>query len=268
MWRLLPANLNMEYESMVSDLQKAGIWKRFAAWMFDFILAGMLAVGLGFLLSSALGYNGYSEALDRTYAQYESEYGITFEITQSDYQAMSEAQRQNYDAAYRALTADQDAIYLYNMILHLTLLITTLGILLAILIWEFFVPLLLGNGQTLGKKIFSLCLMRTDGVKVNNLQLFTRAILGKFTIETMIPVYILLMIFLNSMGLAGTLILLGLLIAQAVSLAVTHTNAALHDLLAGTVVVDSASQTIFPTAEARLEYQKKVAAERAARQTY
>lgn len=249
------------------DLQKAGIWKRFAAWMFDAILTGMLAVGFGFLLSALLGYNGYSEALDQTYARYEAEYGITFEISQSEYQAMSEAQRQNYDTAYQALIADQDAMYTYNMILHLTLLITTLGILLGILVWEFFVPLLLGNGQTLGKKIFSLCLMRNDGVKVNNMQLFVRALLGKFTIETMIPVYILMMIFWNSMGLWGTLILLGLLVGQVVSLAVTRTNSALHDLLAGTVVVDS-SQKIFPTAEALIEFQKKVAAERAARQTY
>lgn len=253
---------------MASDLQKAGLWKRFAAWLFDALLVGMLAVGFGFLLSSLLGYTGYNDALTQTYARYEAEYGVTFEITQSDYQAMGEAQRRNYDEAYRALVADREAIYLYNMILQLTLVITTLGLLLAFLVWEFLIPLLLGNGQTLGKRIFSLCLMRTDGVKVNNLQLFARAVLGKFTVETMIPVYILLMIFWGSIGLGGTLLLLGLLVAQAVSLAVTHTNSALHDLLAGTVVVDSASQMIFPTAGARLEYQKELAAERARRQTY
>lgn len=254
-------------ERMVSDLQKAGIWKRLSAWLFDALLVGMLAVGFGVLLSSLLGYNGYNDALNQTYDRYEAEYGVTFEITQSDYQAMSEPQRRNYDDAYRALVADRDAIYLYNMVLQLTLVITTLGILSAFLVWEFLVPLLLGNGQTLGKKIFGLCLMRTDGVKVNNLQLFARAVLGKFTVETMIPVYILLLIFWGSIGLGGTLILLGLLAAQVISLAVTHTNSALHDLLAGTVVVDI-SQTIFPTPEAKLEHQKKVAAERAARQTY
>lgn len=253
---------------MVSDLQKAGLWKRFAAWLFDALLVGMLAVGFGFLLSSLLGYNGYNDALNQTYAKYETEYGVTFDISQSDYQAMGESQRQNYDNAYRALVTDRDAIYLYNMILQLTFLITTLGILLAFLVWEFLIPLLLGNGQTPGKKIFGLCLMRTDGVKVNNLQLFARAVLGKFTVETMIPVYILQMIFWGIMGLGGTLILLVLLIAQVISLAVTRTNSALHDLLAGTVVVDSVSQTIFPTAEAKIEHQKKVAAERAARQTY
>lgn len=253
---------------MVYDLQKASMWKRIAAWMFDGILVSILAVGLGFLLSALLGYDGYSETLDQAYAKYEAEYGIVFEITQDDYQAMTEDERQNYDTAYHALTADGEAMYAYNMMLNLTLVITTLGILLAILIWEFFVPLLLGNGQTLGKKIFSLCLIRNDGVKLNNMQLFTRTVLGKFTIETMIPVYILLMIFWGTMDLTGTLILFGLLIAEVIILVVTRTNSAIHDLLAGTVVADMSSQMIFRTTEDLIAYRKKVAAEQAARQTY
>ena len=253
---------------MVYDLQKAGLWKRIAAWMFDGILVSVLAVGFGLLLSMVLGYDSYNEALTGAYEQYESQYGITFDISQETYEAMTDGERENYEAAYAALTADQDAMYAYNMVLNLTLLITTLGILLALAVWEFIVPRFLGNGQTLGKKIFSLCLVRNDGVKVNNLQLFTRMILGKFTVETMVPVYILLMLFWGTMDLTGTLILFGLLIAQVVCLAVTRTNSAIHDLLAGTVVVDMSSQMIFHTTEELIEFQKKVAAERAARQTY
>lgn len=253
---------------MVYDLQKAGIWKRFAAWMFDAILMGILAVGLGFLLSVLLGYNGYSETVDRAYTRYGAEYGVTFEITQSEYEAMSEEARQNYNDAYAALTADGEAMRAYNMMLTLSLVITTFGILLAILIWEFALPLALGNGQTLGKKIFSLGLIRSDGVRVNPMQLFTRAVLGKFAIETMIPVYILLMLFWGTMDLTGTMVLFALLAAEIICLIVTRTNSALHDLLAGTVVVDIGSQMVFRTTEDLIAYQKKVAAERAARQTY
>lgn len=244
------------------------MWKRTAAWMFDAILTGLLAVGCGFLLSVLLGYNGYSETLDQAYAKYGAEYGVSFDISETEYLAMPEATRQNYDNACRALNADGGAMHAYRMMLSLSLVIATLGILFAILIWEFFLPLLFRNGQTLGKKIFSLCVIRTDGVKVNNMQLFVRAILGKFTIETMIPVYILLMLFWDMMDMTGTVILLALLIAQAVILVVTHTNSLIHDLLAGTAVADSDSQMIFPTTEALIEYQKQVAAEQAARQTY
>ena len=253
---------------MVYDLQKAGMWKRIAAWMFDSIMTGILAVGVGLLLSALLGYDAHSETLDAAYARYEAEYGVVFDISQAEYEAMTEAERESYDIAYDALVADDEVLYAYNMVLNLTLLITTLGILLAVMVWEFLVPLLLGNGQTLGKKIFSLCVIRSDGVKVNNMQLFTRTLLGKFTIETMIPVYILLMLFWGTVGLMGTLILAALLVAQCICVAVTRTNSAIHDLLAGTVVVDFSSQMIFRTTEDLIAYQKKVAAERAARQTY
>lgn len=253
---------------MVYDLQKASLWKRFAAWLFDVIIAGVLAVGIGMLLSGLLGYNGYNETLERAYAKYEAEYGIRFEITENEYLALSGEEQKNYETAYNALTADGDAMHAYRMVLQLSLLITTLGILAAVLIWEFAVPLFLGNGQTLGKKIFSLCLVRTDGVRVNNLQLFTRALLGKFTIETMIPVYIIMMLFWGIMDVTGTVILLGLLVAEIAAMAVTRTNSALHDLLAGTAVVNIDSQMIFRSAEEKIEYQKKVAAEKAARQIY
>ena len=110
--------------------------------------------------------------------------------------------------------------------------------------------------------------MRNDGVKVNNLQLFTRTILGKFTVETMIPVYIAILIFLGSAGMGGTLVILVLALAQALCLALTHTNSAIHDLLAGTVVVDMSSQMIFRTTEDLIAYKKRIAAEQAARQVY
>ena len=253
---------------MGNDLQKASMWKRIAAWMFDGILLSILVVGFGFLLSWLTGYDNCSDTLDRAYARYETEYGVVFQISQAEYQSMTELQRENYDAAYAALTADEEAMRAYNLMLNLSLVVITLGILLALVTWEFLIPLKLGNGQTLGKKIFGLALVRTDGVQLNTMQLFTRTILGKFTIETMVPVYLLLMLLWGTMDLTGTVILLALLAAQLGCVAFTRTNAAIHDLLAGTAVVDLASQTIFRTTQDLIEYQKKIAAERAARQAY
>ena len=253
---------------MVYELQRAGIWKRIAAWMFDAIVTGMLAVGLGVVLSALLGYDGYSRAVELAYEKYETQYAVVFEISEEAYLAMSDEDRQNYDAAYGALIADGEAMYAYNMMLNLTLVITTLAILLAVLIWEFGIPLRLGNGQTLGKKIFGLCLVRNDGVKLNTMQLFTRTVLGKYTIETMIPVCILLMLFWGTMDLTGTAILLGLGAVQGVLVCFTRNHTPIHDLLAGTVVVDFASQMIFRTTEDLIAFQKQVAADRAKRQPY
>lgn len=244
------------------------MWKRVSAFLFDGILLCVIVVAFAYLLSMVLGYDRYNQALDEGYAQYEGLYGVQFDISAEEYDTMTPEARQRYDEAYSALIADEDVLYTYNMVINLTLVITTLSILLGFLALEFAVPVMLGNGQTLGKKIFGICLMRTDGVKMNTMQLFVRTVLGKFTIETMIPVYILLMIFFNSVGLGGTLVLAALLVVQIAVLAVTRTNSLIHDLLAGTVVVDYASQRIFRNTEELIEYTKRVHAEKAARQSY
>lgn len=253
---------------MVYDLQKASLWKRIASRMFDAILVGVLAVGVGLLLSVILGYDSHSKKVEDAYSRYETEYGITFEMTQAAYEAMTEEQRLSYEAAYEALIADEEAMYAYNMMLSLSLVITSLGIFIAILLWDFVVPLFLGNGQTLGKKIFGLGVMRVDGVKLTAVQLFARTLLGKYAIETMIPVTIGLMLFWGTIGLFGTVFLIGLLLAQVICVIVTRTNSVIHDLLAGTVVIDISSQMIFNSTEELIEFKKKVAAEQAMRQTY
>ena len=253
---------------MISDLQKASIWKRISAAMFDGILAVVLAVGIAYLLAVVTGYDGYNKTMNAAFSGYEQQYGVTFEMTEEQYAAMTEDERMRYNEAYDALCRDHEAMYAYNMMVNLTLLISTLGILAAFLVMEFAVPLWLGNGQTFGKKIFGICLMRTDGIKINGPLLFIRTILGKYTIETMIPVLITVMIFFNMIGIAGPLVLGLILLLQIVLLAVTHTNAAIHDLLAKTVVVDYMSQRIFENEEERIEFSKKLHAERAARSEY
>ena len=253
---------------MEHDLQKASFWKRLSAGIFDGMLTAVLAVGVALLLSLALDYDGHNATLNAAYAKHEADYGVTFDISAEQYETMTEEEQANYQKAYDALIADEEAMNAYNMVINLMLLMSSVGILAGIVVMEFVVPLLFGNGQTLGKKIFGLCLVRTDGVKLNGLQLFTRTVLGKFTIETMIPVYILLLLFMNAADIFNMLLLLAVVIAQVVSLMATKNNSLIHDLLAGTVVVDYASQKIFTSTQDLIDHQKRVAAERAARQKY
>lgn len=253
---------------MANELQKGNLWKRISAGMFDNILTGMLTLAVGCLLSFLLGYNAQTEALDGHYMRYEQQYGVSFSISQEEYDAMTEEQRQIFDAAYEALSKDPDANRTYQIVMNMSLVIITLSILVAIVLLELIVPILIGEGRTLGKKIFGLAVMHIEGLQVNKMQLFVRTVLGKFTIETMVPVYILLMLFWGITDLTGTLILLALLVAQGLILALTKTNSLIHDLLAGTVVVDYASQRIFRSREDLIAYQKHIAAERAKRQPY
>ena len=111
-------------------------------------------------------------------------------------------------------------------------------------------------------------MMRTDGVKMNNLQLFARTFVGKYALETMVPVYIIVMIYNNSIGIVGPIVLIGILILQIVTMCVSRTRGCIHDLMAGTVVVDNASQMIFESEEELVAYKKRLAAERAERSPY
>lgn len=253
---------------MGCELQKASFWKRISAWLFDVIITGILAVGLAVALSLVLGYDSYNQTVETAYEKYEQEYGITFEIPTQEYEALSEADRQRYDAAYDALMQDEQAMYAYSMMLNLVLIIASVSILLAMLVWEFAIPLWLGSGRTLGKKIFGLGLVRQDCVKLTTLQLFARTVLGKCTVETLLPVYMLLLSIWGVMGVAGPVVLLALFGGQMLCLIFTRSRSAIHDLLAGTAVVDISSQRIFESTDDLIAYQKKIAAERAARADY
>lgn len=253
---------------MVTDLQKASLWKRLSAALFDFILLVILSVGVAALLSVLLGYNTHSQNLEDAYSRYEEQYGVEFRISQSEFDAMSQEQQDQYKVAYDALVSDDEVTYIYNMVLNLTLLITTFGILGAVLLLEFVVPLLLKNGQTLGKKIFGVALMHAEGLKVKPVQMFIRTVLGKFAIEIMIPVYILIMIFFNSIGIISMAVLGGIVVAELLTVVMSRTNNLIHDSIAATVAVDMASQRIFETPEEKIEYIKRLHAEEVSRQEY
>jgi uncharacterized RDD family membrane protein YckC len=253
---------------MAVDIQIASLWKRIAAWMLDLILVSVLATGFGWGLSAAMNYDASYDVIEEGYARYEKEYGVTFDITEEEYYAMSDAERANFDKANQMLVADEELNKAYSMLLSQTMVIVTLGVLFAILATHVFLPLYFGNGQTIGKKVFALGVTRVDCVKITTLQLFVRSVLGVFTIETMFPLYMVLLSFFGVLGFTGVMILAVLLLIQVIMLLASRNRSQLHDLLAGTMVIDIASQKIFETQEALLEYTKRIHAEAAARKDY
>ena len=246
---------------MIYDLQKAMIWKRISAWLFDAILLGILTVGLGFCLSTLLGYDSYNAALTARYEALEQEYGISLSMTQQEYEDLLPEKQRAFMEASEALSQDQQAQKAYAMMMNLSLVISSLSILAGCLILEFLIPVLLGNGQTLGKKIFSIGVMGVNGVRVRKVQMFIRTLLGKYTIEIMVPVLVGMLSFFGSLGIYGTALIGGILLLQLVLLCATHTNSLIHDLLAGTVVIDLPSQMIFESEKEMSEYKKQIQAD-------
>ena len=251
------------------DLQKAGLWKRMAAWLLDAIMIAVVAVGVGALLSGALNYDHYSNQVHEGYARYEQEYGVSFSVTEQQIAEMTPEQKEKYDAAIEALMADDQLNDALTMSISLITVNVSLSFLAAILLTEFLVPLLMGNGQTLGKKAFSLGVIRVDSVKMSTFQLFVRSVLGKYTMEIMFPVYIMLMVIFGSLnGSLGLVLLAAMIVIQIVVMGVTQNNSAIHDLLAGTVAVDISSQQIFKSTDELIAHTKRIHAEQAAREEY
>ena len=254
---------------MVTDLQKATMWKRMAAWLLDMILLVVVSVGALSLLSVLVDYDATVAELDAVYDVYEVRYDIdNLRITLAEYEVMDEAERANFDAAINAMSEDDYAVGLNSKLTSTTILITTFGLLLGVMIMEFVIPLILKNGQTVGKKCFGIGLIREDGVEISVKQLFIRSLLGKYTICTMLPAYLIILLMAGSLGLAGLIVLLGLLITHLCLMAFSRNHGGIPDQMAATVQVDLASQKVFKTTEDLLEYTKRIHAERAQRQNY
>ena len=253
---------------MVHDLQKANMGKRISAYIFDSILLITVAVGVAALLSGLFGYDTHTAERQRLRQDYETRYGISFDVEWDSYEALPEEERQKQEEAYAAFAADPEVGRLDAMIVNLTLLILVFSLLVPYVLLELLVPLKLGNGQTLGKKIFGIGVMRVDGVRLSPFQLVVRTVIGKYTVETMLPLFLILMFMFNVMAFACLLGMTVLVATQGIFTLFSYRHTPIHDMIAGTVAVDFASQRIFDSTEDLLAYQKRLAAEAAERADY
>ncbi len=232
--------------------------KRISAWLLDIILLTIAATGFGFLVSKAVGYDARYDELEAYYARYESEYGVSFHISEAELAALTPEETARIERASEAMNSDDGLKRAYVLTVNLTLVILSLGILLGFLLVELAIPLFFGNGQTVGKKVFGLCLMQKDQTKLRPVCLAIRTILGKYAVETMVPVLMIFMLLANMIGIAGTAVIVLISLLQLVLIIRTSSNSALHDIFADTVVVDAKSQKIFDDLKAKEDYKIKM----------
>lgn len=212
--------------------------KRFAAFLIDFMVLIILSVFFIFLLMRITNYDFYNTQLISACERYEKESGVSFSISPDEYNSYRDDRKAAYDRAYEDLIADEEAVDNFEKIVKLTLINLSLGVFLAFLTSEFIIPLILGNGITLGKKIALLCLMRKGGGRVNVISLFIRTVLGKYIIETLFPLLIVVLILFNLVGSIGPVLITAGFILNIILLFTTPCRQLIHDVLADTVVVD------------------------------
>ena len=240
------------------DLQRAGGFKRFSAFLFDFIILSILAVGFAFAISAITGYDARLGDYEAKVKEYEAAYGVDFDISQEEYDALEGEALDNFKAAEKAFGTDPEVSGIYTVIFNLTLLTVSLSLFLAYFVAEFVIPLILGNGQTVGKKIFAVGVMFNNSVKLNSLGLFVRSVLGKYTVETMVPVLILMMVVFFGAGYIGLIALVLIPVLEMVLFFASHNRTLIHDALSGTVAVDMASQMIFDSYDEMMAYKNRV----------
>ena len=278
------------------ELKKIGIVKRASAWLLDAILLAVLATGIIWVISlicrfeaqSALltqynqQLNDFQEAHGKAVAEH---YGYTYSVDEDGVLTVTKGGREasfddvirelvNSEGKDEAVKAAYDAylnlpinefVAQYRLVSNLLFMMVTLGLLIAYMVLEFLVPLLMKNGQTVGKKIFGIGLVRPDCVKMPAFALFARTLIGKFAIETMFPILLVFMFIFGGLGLLAVILIAALFILQIVLLFATKNKTVIHDLLASTVAVDIKLQMIYETVEAREEELRRIHKEEAER---
>ena len=244
---------------MTISIQKANFWKRFSAWLVDTVLVILLAVACSIPLLDVFKFDANGAEINAIQVQYqttiEEQYSVDIDLSQEEYDKLPEAQKEKINAAKTALNellmADEAFIRLRAARLSILLTTAAIAVFLAILLAHFVLPLILKNGQTLGKKTFGLAVVKENCVTIGAPVLFIRSMIGLFGMETM-AVAFLATIYPVGLITAGLVLIL-----QIFVMIKTNTNAAIHDLLAHTVVVDFSSQQIFESEEERAQFLAK-----------
>ncbi len=263
---------------MIYDLQKASVWKRASAFLFDMVIMIVVVVGIAALMSTLMKYDTHigvieskkTEILSKIEAEYEQEHGESVKLDLSlGYEQMSEAQKEMYDRLDEEIAKDQTVQTALFLLLNYSLVICLVSFFAAYAVLEFALPMLIfKNGQTLGKKLFGIGVIRTNTVKASPFALFVRMLFGKFTIETVLPLFVVIMMFFGIVGIVGPIVILGLVLLEVIAICVTRTNSAIHDLISDTCVVDLSTQMVFESEQALIDYKKKIHEEEVANSPY
>ena len=256
---------------MIYDLQKASFWKRASAFLFDLVIMMVVVVGIASLMSIAmkyeLHYSNIENEKELEVQKIEAEYGCELDLSVG-YSEMTDQQKEMYDKLDKAVSENDTIQKAAFLLLNYSLVICLVSTFVAYAILEFAVPMIFKNGQTLGKKLFSIGVIRTNTVKASPFVLFVRMLFGKFTIETVLPLFVLIMMFFGIIGVVGPVVILGLAVLEIIAVLATRTRSAVHDLISDTCVVDMSTQMIFESEQALVEYKKKIHEEQVANSPY
>ena len=242
------ANASKEGYKQTYGINNASVLKRAMAFLVDLILLIVLATGLLYVSGKVFDYDGNYAKLEEKYEYYGIYTGTTTDGVKDAcvIEYNEDGSIKEDDPCYlnwKAFNADEEAMYYRTKCDNLMLLMLSSSTFLAVIILEFILPLIFKNGRTLGSLLMHIGLIRSDGVKATPVQLFARAVIGRWGIETMIPLLSFAFAMVNpSGGLMGMIIIFVFLIIETICIGFTKNHTSIHDLIPGLVCVDNDSQ--------------------------
>lgn len=248
------------------EFHKAKPIKRLAAYLIDLILLVAITAGAWMAIYSATDYSHYDEQFRGYIDQYAQKHGVDLNITNDEIQNYPEDVQEKYNQALLDLNDDPQAMAAYAQKAKIDLLSAMVSFFAAYVILEVMIPLILKNGQTVGKKIMGLCVMHKYHVRVGVMQIIYRAVLGKYFIETLIPAALLILKNYGVLGTTASLVLSAIAMTQGFIVLMSQANCGIHDKLFKTVVADFNKQHIFDTWDDRFDFEEAYEAEMAKRE--
>lgn len=237
---------------------KASLLKRISAGILDIILLAVICLGFVWALSAIVNYDYYYDNYKEIYSTTVEKYGFDLDNLPNSEKELTKEEKVKFEELFEELNSNEEFYHSFIMGISLSIISISIGILLGIIIYEFVLPLIFKDGQTVGKKIFGIIVLSKNGVRIKPVQLFIRTILGKYTIEIMIPILtIVLLVFGNANALLIIIVII-LCIAQFILFFFTYYKTPIHDLFAQTITCDKDTQMMFDTYDDLMEYKKQI----------
>lgn len=190
----------------------AGLMKRFSSTLMDSVVIIIFSVLFVSILFSLTNFDYYNTELISYYDRYEDDIA--------------------------SILDDDAACESYNVVIKLLCFNIALGILIAYIISEVLIPLLLPNGESIGKRIFGITIMRIDERKIGVGTLLLRGLISKYLIETVPVVFITLYALFFSSYVYLIIIPIAIVVLNVSLVIFRRDHRALHDMIAGTVVLE------------------------------
>jgi uncharacterized RDD family membrane protein YckC len=221
---------------MNMSIIKAKIGKRILAGVIDQILLFIITFALFYYPMKSL----YSDVFDVPAMREENyelmeEYGLVYEDDSGEYQLTKDGSDASSEA-YQNYLADQRYIDLKSKENTLVFIEMTSSLFISETVLFLIIPLLLRNGQTLGKKMVGIILVDDNYIKVKFLNVFLRYI-------TILVLGSILSLLTYGIPLFLTFILM----------LVSKDNRTIHDYLSATRVIEK-EQLHFASPQERIDY--------------